>query len=89
MITPDGRLSGWLYGLQPEPGDLAQALSNAAQGKAGGVMSQLLLLCYHYDPRTGTWSLAVERVLRMAGLATVLAIGLLIFFLRRRKRNAA
>ncbi len=47
-------------------------------------MQRLLLLCYHYDPRTGTYSLAITRVVQLGGLLTVLAIRLLILLLRRR-----
>lgn len=84
VITPDGRMVRWLYGLTPAPGDLAQAMADAQAGRTGGVLTQLILLCYHYDPQSGTYSLMIDRVVRYAGVATVLLIGGLILFLRRR-----
>jgi protein SCO1/2 len=85
VVTPDGRLSAWLYGLQPSPDELQRALAQATKGGTGGVMQQLLLLCFHYDPQTGRYSLAITKALRLAGLLTVLALGLLLAILARRK----
>jgi protein SCO1/2 len=84
VITPDGRLVRWLYGLNPDPGDLEAAIADAQAGRTGGLLRQLILLCYHYDPQSGTWSPMIDRVLRYAGVATVLVIGALILTLRRR-----
>jgi protein SCO1/2 len=84
VITPDGRLVRWLYGLNPDPGDLAAAIADAQAGRTGGLLRQLILLCYHYDPQTGAWSPMIDRILRYAGVATVLLVGALILTLRRR-----
>lgn len=89
VLTPDGRLSSWLYGLAPTPAQLDAALAQASVGQSGGVMQQILLLCFHYDPQTGRYSLAITRALRLAGVATVLLIGLAILLLSRRRRRAA
>lgn len=83
VLTPDGRLVRWLYGISPNATALDAALADARAGRTGGVVRQLLLLCYHYDPATGTYSLAIERVVRWAGIATVIAIAGLILWLRR------
>lgn len=87
VLTPDGRLSSWLYGLAPRPDDVAKALDDAAAGRTGSLVEQILLLCYHYDPETGQYSLVVARVVQIAGLFTVLVLGLLIFLLARRRRD--
>lgn len=84
VLTPDGRLVRWLYGLTPQPDELAQAIADARIGRTGGLVRQLVLLCYHYDPRTGTYSLLIDRVVRYAGIAAVLLIAGLILWLRRR-----
>ena len=89
VLTGEGRLSGWLYGMAPPSAALVSAIDNARAGRAGGVMEQLLLLCYHFDPQTGTWSFAIERVVRIAGIATVLAILALVAGLAFRRRGAA
>ncbi|WP_207095079.1 SCO family protein [Novosphingobium sp. PY1] len=85
VLTPEGKLVRWLYGLDPTPQELADALDKAKAGQTGGFVQQLILLCYHYDPKTGTYSLLIDRVMRFAGIATVLGIAGLILWLRRRK----
>ncbi|PEQ13648.1 hypothetical protein B2G71_04795 [Novosphingobium sp. PC22D] len=84
VLTPDGRLVRWLYGLSPDPAQMREALADAEAGRTGGFLKQLILLCYHYDPETGTYSLLIDRVVRYAGIATVVLIAALILFLRRR-----
>ena len=84
VISPKGRLSGWLYGLSPRPADLESALQAAQSEKTGSFGETLLLICYHYDPVTGRYTPAIEKILRLAGGMTVAAIGLLLFRLRGR-----
>lgn len=86
VLTPDGRFSRWLYGLTPEPAALTAALADARAGRTGGWGRQLLLLCYHYDPETGRYSLAIDWLLRAAGLLTVVMLLLVILLLKRRER---
>lgn len=88
VLTRDGRLSSWLYGLAPTPAQLDAALAQASAGRSGGVMQQLLLLCFHYDPQTGRYSLAIVKALRLAGIATVLLIALGLLLLSRRRGPA-
>src|SRR3546814_11339154 len=52
VLTPDGRFSRWLFGLNPDPADLTAALAKARAGETGGLGRRLLLLCSHYDPRS-------------------------------------
>ena len=82
-------MSSWLYGLSPTPAQLDSAVAQAAAGRSGGVMQQLLLLCFHYDPQSGRYSLAITRALRLAGVVTVLLIALGIAVLSRRRKGAA
>ena len=88
VLTADGKLSSWLYGLAPTSAQFDAALAQASAGRSGGVMQQILLLCFHYDPSTGRYSLAITKALRLAGIATVVLIGLGIAFLSRRRRAA-
>ena len=89
VLTPDGRVSSWLYGISPTSAELDKALAQAAAGGTGGVMQQILLLCFHYDPSTGKYSLVITKALRLAGIATVLAIGLLLAVLGLRRKGRA
>lgn len=85
VLTPDGRLSSWLYGLSPPPQDVSQAIASAAAGRTGSWADQLLLLCYHYDPATGEYTPAIEMILRIAAGATMAGLAFLIWHLRRRR----
>ncbi|HWL69537.1 MAG TPA: SCO family protein [Geminicoccus sp.] len=88
LLTPDGRLSRWLYGLTPDPTDLRLALTEAGEGRIGGWADQLLLLCYHYDPQAGRYGPVIWTVLRIAGVGTALAgIGLIGRSLLRERRR--
>lgn len=93
VLTPDGRLSRWLYGITPDPTDVRLALTEAGQGRIGSWSDQLLLLCYHYDPQTGRYGSVIWTVLRIAGGLTVLAglgwIARMLLAERRRREQAA
>lgn len=84
VLTGEGRLSGWLYGVAPTAAALQAALGRARTNMSSGWTEPLLLLCYHYDAATGHYTLAITRILQAAGIATVLAIALLMFRLKRR-----
>ena len=72
VLTPDGRLARYLFGLEYGPRDLRLALVEASEGRIGTAVDAALLYCYHYDPMTGRYGLVVMRILRVAGAATVL-----------------
>ncbi|NOT55052.1 MAG: SCO family protein [Deltaproteobacteria bacterium] len=88
VLTPDGRISRYFYGVEYAPRDVRFGLIEAAGGKIGSPVDQLLLLCYHYDPVTGKYGVLITRSLRLAGAATVLGIGgFIILSLRRDRRQ--
>ncbi|MCF4996555.1 SCO family protein [Pseudomonas syringae] len=87
VLTGDGRLSRWLYGLGYQSDDLRLGLTEAGLGKLGALKEQLLLLCFHYDPQTGTYSSRIIVLLQVAGVATVAVLGLFIFLAVRRDRR--
>jgi protein SCO1/2 len=87
VVTPDGRLSRYLFGLEYGPRDLRFAIVEASEGRIGSVVDAVLLYCYHYDPMTGRYGLVVMRVLRIAGVATVIGLGTFIVVMVRRERK--
>jgi protein SCO1 len=87
VLTPEGRLARYLFGLEFGPRDLRLALVEASAGRIGSAIDSALLYCYHYDPMTGRYGLVVMRVLRIAGAATVLAIASFIWIMVRRERR--
>src|SRR5439155_26004141 len=89
VLTPDGRLARYLFGVEYGPRDLRFALVEASAGRVGSPVDSLLLYCYHYDPMTGRYGLAIMRAMRLAGAATVLALGSFIVAMVRRERRTA
>jgi protein SCO1/2 len=87
VTTTDGRLARYLFGIEYGPRDLKLALVDASDGKVGTVVDNLLLYCYHYDPMTGRYGVYVMRVLRVAGVATVLLLGTFIVVMVRREKS--
>jgi protein SCO1/2 len=75
VLTPDGRVSRYLYGIQYEPRTLRLALTEAGGGKVGGATDRLLLTCCRYDPNEGRYVLAAANVMRLGGFATALVVG--------------
>ena len=89
VLTPDGRLARYLFGIEYGPRDLRYALVEASDGRVGTVVDSLVLYCYHYDPLTGRYGLVIMRMIRVAAAATVLALGGFIFLMVRKDKRAA
>jgi protein SCO1/2 len=89
VLTPDGRLSHYLYGVEYAPKDLRLALVEAGAGKVGSVADRLLLYCYHYDPTGGRYGAAVMSIVRGAGALTLAALVGFITIMRLKERTAA
>jgi len=87
VLTPDGRLSKYLFGIEYGPRDLRFGIVEASAGKVGTMADALLLYCYHYDPMTGRYGFVIMRAVRIAGAATVLALGAFIVVMVRRERE--
>jgi protein SCO1/2 len=92
VLTPQGRISRYLYGIEFSPTDLRLGLVEASANKIGSPIDQVLLMCYHYDPDTGQYTPAIMNIIRVAGIATTLIIGIPILTMvyrnrQERKRN--
>jgi protein SCO1/2 len=88
LLTPDGRIAQYYYGIEYAPKDLRLGLVEASQGKIGNVVDQVLLYCYHYDPKTGKYGAVAMNLLRLAGLLTMLVLGSFMFVMFRRDHRA-
>jgi protein SCO1/2 len=88
VLTPDGRLARYLYGVEYAPKDLRFGIYEAAQGKILSPVDHLLLYCYHYDPTLGRYGTTVMALLRVAGVLTLAGLGVLMITLRRREGMA-
>ena len=85
MLTPEGRVSRYLLGVEFPARDIRLGLVESAHGKLGTVVDQVLLYCFHYDPLVGRYSATTMNILRLSAVATVVALALLVVFLRRRE----
>jgi len=88
VLTPQGRISRYFYGVDFPPKDLRMGLVEASQGKIGNAVDQVLLYCYHYDPATGKYGAIVSNMLKLGGALTILFVGGMILILLRLERIA-
>ncbi len=90
VLTPEGKISRYFYGIDYAPKDLKFGLMDSAQNKIGNPVEQLYLYCFHYDPATGKYGLVILRVLRLFSLVTILGLGVMFFgFWRYNKGKTA
>ena len=88
ILTPDGRIDRYFYGVVYPARDVRLGLVEASEGKIGTLTDRALLYCYEYDPMTGKYGVVVMNIVRAAGGLTVLALGIfmIMMFLRERRR---
>lgn len=90
LLTPDGQISRYFYGVDYAPKDLRLGLVEASQNKLGSVVDQVLLFCYQYDPVVGKYSALTLRIIQVAGVLTVLVLATFVVgMLRAERRQAA
>jgi len=87
LLTPEGKLSRYFYGIEYPERDLRLGLVEASQEKIGTPVDRILLYCFHYDPSTGKYGLLISRVIAISGALTVLGMTLLIVGLFRREKQ--
>jgi protein SCO1 len=87
ILTPEGKVSRYLFGIEYPPRDLRLALVEASGNKIGGIVDEVLLYCFHYDPTVGRYSAVTLRIVR--GGAALFAVGLVLFILLLRRRETA
>jgi protein SCO1/2 len=91
LLTPEGVISRYLYGIEFKPSNLKIGLLEASSGKIGTVMDRFLLYCFQYDPSSRGYSLTIFKIMQAAGLVTVLfllgAVGFLVARRRKEEHN--
>lgn len=83
ILTPQGKISRYFYGIEYSPKDMRLGLVEASGGKIGSPVDQILLYCYHYDPATGKYAWVLN-IYRLGGILTVLGMIALLLVMRRR-----
>jgi protein SCO1/2 len=89
LLTPDGRISRYFYGVEFPGRDLRLGLVDASQGKIGTPVDKMLLFCFQYDPSTARYSATILSVMRLLALGTVAGLVIMILIYRQRDKRAA
>lgn len=93
IITPDGKISRYLYGVAFPGSTLRLSLVEASEGKIGSALDQLILTCFHYDPQAGSYAVSAMKLMRLGGGLTVLLVMVVIStlltkeFMRRQRET--
>ena len=88
ILTPDGRISRYFYGVEYPGRDVRLGLVDASAGKIGTPIDRVLLFCYQYDPSSATYSAAILKIVRLGGILTIVGIVAAILIFRRRELAA-
>jgi protein SCO1/2 len=88
VLTPEGKISKYFYGIEYKPLDFRLGLVEASSNKIGTVADQVLLFCCQYDPTTGKYGMVITRVIRVLGTATALLLFGFVFIMFRRDRRS-
>ena len=89
LLSPDGRISRYLFGVSYDPAQLRLALAEAGQGRTGSLSDRLLLLCYHFDPSTGRYTARILDALRILIALCAVAAGVFAWRVVRHRRAGA
>lgn len=87
VITPEGKISRYFYGIDYAPKDVKFAIMDSSQEKIGNPAEQLLLYCYHYDPSKGKYGLQILSVLRLISIAMLIGMGAMFFVYWRKNKK--
>jgi protein SCO1/2 len=88
LVTPEGKIAQYYYGVEYSARDLRLGIVEASQNKVGSLADQILLYCYHYDPRTGKYGAVVTNIVRLGGVLTVFILGGFLIVMYRHEPRA-
>jgi protein SCO1/2 len=83
VLTPEGKIAQYYYGVEFAPKDLRLGLVQASQNKIGSIVDEVLLYCYHYNPDTGKYSAIISRILKIAAGTTIFMLGTFLIVMFR------
>jgi len=89
LVTPGGKLAQYYYGVEFSPKDIRLGLIEASRGNIGNLVDQVLLYCYHYDPKSGRYGAVISRIMQLAGAATMLILGGFLLVMFRRDKHGS
>ncbi|HEX9667635.1 MAG TPA: SCO family protein [Thermodesulfobacteriota bacterium] len=90
FITPDGRISRYLYGVRFEPKEMKLSLLEASDGKIGSseVLNKVLLFCYEFDPVGKRYALQALKIVKAGGVITLISLGLFLTYYWKKEKNS-
>ena len=89
IVTPQGKMSRYFYGIDYSPRDIKLGVMESAENRVGNAADQMLLYCYHYDPATGKYGLAILSLIRIGAVLTLLGMGAMGFVFWRRGKKVS
>ncbi|PSH03810.1 MAG: SCO family protein [Acidobacteria bacterium] len=87
LITPTGKIAQYYYGVEYSAKDMRLGIVEASQNRIGSLADQVLLYCYHYDPRTGRYGATITNIVRLGGIVTVIVLGSVLVLLFRKEKQ--
>lgn len=87
VLTGDGRISRYLYGIEYKERDLRLALVEASEGRIGSTLDKIILYCFHYDPDAGSYVIFAENIMRLGGAITLILLAILLISLWLKERH--
>lgn len=89
VLSPEGKVMRYLYGIEFDPRTLQLSLVEASEGRTGRTLDRFLLFCFQYDSAAGSYAPIAMNIMKVGGVITVLVLGVMILFLRLRERRLA
>lgn len=86
VLSPKGKITRYLYGIDFRANDVKLALIEGSEGRVGTIVERILLFCYQYDPTAGSYSVTIVNMMKVGAILTMFMIAFLIWFLRRQTR---
>lgn len=87
FVSPEGRITRYLHGIEFSPRDVRTALVEASEGRVGSVLDQVVLYCFRYDPQSGSYVPYAMNIMKLGGALTLLVLGTALFFFWRRESS--
>jgi len=89
LLTPDGRVARYLYGIDYNPTDVRVGLLEASEGRQVTTVERLIMFCYHYDPQGQRYVLWARNVMKLGGVVTMAGLASFFVVMRARERRRA
>ena len=87
LLSPEGKISRYLYGIEYPTKDLKLGLLEASEGKIGSTLDKIILYCFHYDPYKNTYTIFATNIMRLGGIFTIIFLGIMLVGYWKKDKN--